>query len=91
MNEYALSSGLFGFCAVLAGHALSENSRQITGGCYAQYCLSCKMVVGVMLAVVFTLVLIKMRISFFTLPFILAVWSMQGVKQLQKIRAGNAI
>lgn len=81
MNETALSTGLFGFCAILTAHAMClPNMPQSTWD--QSHFLPYKIILGVTLSVLITQVFILAHLSFFTLPFVLSVWTIQVLGQL---------
>jgi urea transporter len=75
MNDQAINSGLFGFCAILTAHALCLPST--TPNQNQSHFLPYKIVLGVVLSVLFTQLFILAHLSFFTLPFVLSVWALQ--------------
>lgn len=90
MHEQALNTGLFGFCAILTAHALCLKDAGPDWWNQA-YVLPYKIVLGVMLSVVFTQIFILAHLSFFTLPFVLSVWSLQVLVQLPVLRANTLL
>jgi len=81
MNETALSTGLFGFCAILTAHALCLPSARESAWDQSHF-LPYKIILGVIFSVLITQVFILAHLSFFTLPFVLSVWSIQVLGQL---------
>ena len=91
MNETALSTGLFGFCAILTAHALCIPSLGNSGTSWwhQSYLLPYKVVIGVVLSVVITQIFILAHLSFFTLPFVLSVWALQVLGKLPVSRVSR--
>ena len=81
MNETALTTGLFGFCAILTAHALClpSDSESMWN---QKHVVPYKIILGVFLSVMITQVFILAHLSFFTLPFVLSVWAIQVLGQL---------
>ena len=90
MNEQALTSGLFGFCAILSAHALCLKDAG-PNWWNQSYVLPYKIVLGVILSVLFTQVFILAHLSFFTLPFVLSVWALQVMVKLPVLRANTLL
>mgnify|MGYP000098667222 FL=1 len=85
MNAQAINTGLFGFCAILTAHALCLKGAGPDWWNQA-YVLPYKIVLGVVLSVLFTQVFILAHLSFFTLPFVLSVWTLQVMINLPVFR-----
>ena len=90
MNETALNTGLFGFCAVLTAHALCLPSTHQSVWDQSHF-LPYKIILGVILSVLMTQVFILGHLSFFTLPFVLSVWAIQVLSKLPVSRMSKIL
>ncbi len=90
MNETALSTGLFGFCAILTAHALCLPSTSQSAWEQSHF-LPYKIILGVIFSVLITQVFILAHLSFFTLPFVLSVWALQVLSKLPVSRMSRIL